>query len=263
MKLFGIELFGKKRTDEASASHAPVAQNDPPLPDSGAGWYIATDTERRLKQVVFDLPNSKAVPSEFGSLMLPGKYRSLLSSSWVCGLFRMHGKSAPCLLIRADDDIDEFKTNPTRIAFSFFKTQSGGVLGVYIYVDSQALRAKRSQAHVFIEMSNGLDVPEYVQLVKDAIKSDSITVVLAGGGGSMTSVMNASGESQSFSPPQCRYDINLCLELSCREVMWRELKELLALNASLAPEQRSYTQSMDEVRKLMSATQNPLLQQPT
>ena len=263
MKLFGKEFFGKKEVAEASPSNTPSPQSASPKSESGAGWYTATDTDRRLKQVVIDLPNSKAIPSEFGILMLPAKRLSLLSSSWVSGFSRMEGKPAPYLLIRADDDIDEFKTNPTKIAFSFFKMRSGGIFAIYVYVDSQALRTKRSQRHVYIDAGNGLDVPEYVQLVQDAFTSDLLTVVLAGGSGSTAEIVNASGQSQDFKLPRCHYDIHLSLERSCREVLRRELQELISFHASLPSGQRSYKQSMNEVWQLMPETESPVLQRRT
>ncbi len=257
---FLARIFGNSKATgkpEASASALP-----PESPSSAAqsSWYVATSQKLPLTQVVIELPTGAEKPSRFATLLLGDKYMDLVTGTWITGLFRMETDPGPFLLVRADGHLDEVVAAPLKVGFSFYRAPSGGIVGLYIYIDSESLRVSGGRPHAFMEFGYGLDQEDTVGRIRDAFRRDTLDVIFADGSNSTTVFLDPSTRRrQTVATPCCRYDISYSIDQKCREALLRELDALLQYHRSLPAGRKNFQTSMNEMWAALPMTENPIL----
>ena len=181
----------------------------------------------------------------------------MVTSTWVVGFFRIDDDPSPKLLIRVHDRLESALESRCKLAFTFFKTPYGGILGIYVYFDSEQLRSRLSQSHVFIEIFHGLDVQDFIQLVRSGFQQSTLTCILADN--SDTVQISANGES--YAAPQCRLDIPLQVDPLCTNKLCQEFDNLLEYHSKNAGSE-AYQQSINYLWQVMPEGENPILPDP-
>jgi hypothetical protein len=105
-------------------------------------WYASEDGRKSVRQAVVEMNKPSPVESKFGKLMLGENYRTLMTSFWAVGLFRLERDPGPHLLLRADGHTTRFRAQPFRVAFCFYRMKAGGLFA--LFVDFPKLRIPTS-----------------------------------------------------------------------------------------------------------------------
>jgi hypothetical protein len=165
----------------SNASHVIHQEQETPkkIIAPGTKWYFAEDLGKHLRQVVIEIPAGGDTKSQFGHLMLGEKYHNLVTVPRATGFFSLESDPGPFLLVRTDSYVVPVRSAPKKIGFSFFKMNSSGILGIYIYIDSDQMRKISAKEHPYLEIGYGLDMEDGVKRIKDAFSKDSITMILA------------------------------------------------------------------------------------
>ena len=224
-------------------------------------WYFAEDNNKDLRQVVLCIPQGLQKESRFGTLMLSAKYRNLIESEHGTGFFRMDSDAGPFLLTRLDGYTDKLVEGSIKIAFSFFRTEYGGLVGIYIGMESRSLCEAFDKPYPFLEMINGLDERDTtVKLYDDAFSKETLVVSIADRSMSTTSFYDEnSGSFSEANSPQCVYDIDIDLPQECREVLQKELADVLSYHDNMSGYSRDFQQSVQCVYGVMPMGENPIL----
>jgi|GEM_PF-6153847 len=268
----GKQIKKKKSVEKNIIKNIDLTDNGPDKSNRkavtfGSNWYLSEDNGKHLRQVVIEVPptlDSENTKSQFGILMLAAKYQSLITGTWTTGLFRLDTNSGPYLMIRTDGLVEVTKNAPKKIGFSFFRMNSSGIIGIYVYIDSDHLREKGSIKHPYIEIGCGLDEQDGVQRFRDAFKNETLTLVLAGESNSTHSSYNEStGKLENYVTPQCEHDIQLILDVNCRKTLSKELEDLCKYHRSIPSGRRDFNTGLNEMWAVMPEQDNPILQRPS
>jgi hypothetical protein len=228
-----------KKTTEPAA--------EPPKP-----WYLATDSRKKLRQVVFEVNENNWVESRFATLVLPAKYGQLIMNNWITGLFRMVTASGPFLLIRTDGFVSQFKRGSFRIGFSFFQMSSGGIFAIYVEPKNRI----PGTPHPFIEIVYGMDVEDNRRRIADTFEKDTLEIVLADKSDIETSFMDT---GERFYNPRAMFDLEVPLPPALRENLQREWNGLLGYHATMPSHARDYNKAANEMWNLMPLEESPIL----
>ncbi len=184
-------------------------------------WTDTNFTSKSMRQIVIEVKSPIWKTSRFKHLALPyDKYHTILQNPVSTGFVKMASEQTPILLIRANDLSGALKTTWLKVAFSFFTTEKGGVLVVFIEPQGDRIVIGLNYSH--IEMVYGLDNDETVNRIREGWKNGYLDLVLADKSDSMTHI-NVANKS-SMSSPEAKWDCRLLLEPEC----------VVALNAALS-----------------------------
>jgi hypothetical protein len=223
-------------------------------------WYLAKDDRRHVRQVVIETDESAAQASRFGDLMMSGQYKMLCSLSWTTGYFRLDDDPGPYLLARADGQTEHLRSGPFRVAFTFYREPAGGLFGLFVGADSEALRKASPTANPVIESLSGLDVQEVVDRIRDALAKETVHVCFAEAAqGLSMDAIGADGKFHKMSPPGCRFDRIISVPEDCRKALSAEFQGLLAHHRSLAVGARNFQRSAAQLDAEFPQSENPVL----
>ncbi|VGO12018.1 Phosphocholine transferase AnkX [Pontiella desulfatans] len=228
---------------------------------SDNSWYFAEDIATNRRQVVIPIPKCSIGDTKFGTLLFSDKFRYLTQAVHGTGFFRLDSDPNPCLMIRLDGFVNELIDAEIRIGFSFYRTATGGVFGIYVSMMSDSLKRALENECPFLEMLHGLDeVDTTVKLIQDAISQKEMTITLADESSSTSSWYDpATGESCEAVAPMGCYDINLQLSEECRSKLMGEMESLLEYHNSLPAYERDYYSSAQLIYDCMPMGTNPIL----
>ena len=218
-----------------------------------------------MSQVVVNIPPGSGQESQFGTLMLSLQKYPISMQTWSTTFFRLDGQPGPFLLVRADNIASELKTRPLAVALSFFKFNSGGLFVIFIRVQDDSLlprlKARLPDLQmVAIEGAMGLDDPDQVKRISDALQSDQLHIVVAGNSSStMESFDPSSGRSVQSSAPQAEFDIKVVIPGDVRETLQEELRALLTHHGSIPSPRRNWNTIQQDYDNAMPLSAEPIL----
>lgn len=245
--------------------NSTTAKTDQPGTLRAAHWYCAVDPTKHMSQVVVNIPPRIGQASAFGTLMLSLQKYPIIMQTWCTTFFRLDGQPGPFLLVRADSIARELKTRPLAVAFSFFKFNSGGIFVIFVRVQDDSivrrLKAKLPELQVAaIEGAMGLDDPNQVKRISDALQRDQLHIVVASNSAStMESFDPASGRSVKSTAPQAEFDIKLVIPDDIRKALQSEWQDLLAHHASIPLHRRKWNTIQQDYGDAMPLTAEPIL----
>lgn len=109
-----------------------------------AKWYIVENQARHVQQVVLWLPPEAEVPSRVTGSLIHGA--GLMMQQWAGVTLFMDGETpelkGPFVFSKANNVVNFIKGRPARVAFSFYHFRAGGLLQVFVSVDSPEVKAK-------------------------------------------------------------------------------------------------------------------------
>jgi hypothetical protein len=252
---FWKRLFGGARlpskADRSDKRAVPAPQTN---------WYSASDTRRKTRQVVIELPTGGAVGPKFGSLFLAAQYENLLAKSWSAGYFRTDADKGPFLLVRADGHVDKLRECGLRLAFSFYRGRAGGLFGLFVVANSPDLdRVSPSKRAVF-ECIYGLDIQHTVDLIQDGLSRDSAYLCFADAATNMMiHQIDESGKRRSLTAPACRFDRVYPVPAECQRALAQEFRELLGYHRAVAPTKRDFPACLEEFSADFPPSSDPVL----
>lgn len=221
-------------------------------------WYQTQDDQRRVRQIVAELPSGGSRDSEFANLGLAAKYQMLMTQKWVAGYFRTDTKKGPYLLVRADGHVQGLRDCPLRIAFTFYREPSAGLFGIFVAADSTPeLQRASPTGHAVFECIYGLDDSDTVERIREGLSRDVVHLCFADKSSMMSmEQMDANGNVIEMSPPCCRFDRVVQVSEDCRQALAQQFKELLHYHRST---RRDYQRAVQEVSGHFPAREHPVL----
>ncbi len=248
-----INLPSNEETQSLLSKALPIA--------SGTNWYFVENQDKNLKQLVLTMPPGNTIEAETSMLMLAEQYHHLIVNASSTGLYRTDTKPDPILMIRTDGYIEEVKEATLRIGFSFFRTATSGIVGIYVSLDSNILRNKLCKQNPYLEIGYGLDEPKGIERLKDAFMSDSLDITLAEKGNVSYNIYNQStGGFDSYQGPQCKYNIHIDWDTKCKEILYVEFENILKYHNSIPADKRDFQAALNHVWELMPLEDDPILQ---
>jgi hypothetical protein len=211
-------------------------------------WYFAQDAAKHIRQVVIKLPSGACQPSKFGTLFLPVDYFPELSlQTWCAGFFETLGDDGRFLMVRADGKTERFRGASLSIAFSFCRFRAGGVVGIFVAIDSPASSRLSLEGSV-VESATALDtdISGVVDRLRQLLSRDVIHICFAGAGADQTTYVEPSGRSFEVRQPHCEFDRVFPVEQSVRDTLMKEFAELETYHRSISSRQRNARRSLDQ-----------------
>ena len=202
--------------DPVSPTSPSIVAQPPSQP--GLHWYVASDVKKNVRQVVLEIPPSTLTKSRFATLILGAKYSSLLGSDWTTGFFRLDGDPGPFLLVRARNEHRTMESHATRLAFSFYRMRSAGI--VAMFWDCPDALGKWPYGHV--EGASTTDQPLGLDIIRDGMQKSHLEITFA-----IHSLRtSADYGGQPVSIPEAISDVSIELPNAFRMQVLRELDDL-------------------------------------
>ena len=222
-------------------------------------WYVGEDQQRSVREVVVEMTRPHRVDSRFGVLTLGEQYRSLMSSLWAVGLFRLERDPGPYLLLRADGYTTRLKNQPFRVAFGFYRMEAGGLFA--LFVDFPEVEMPKTPympyaPYVLFETIRGIDLDDERERIHGAMNQPRLRMCFAEGEGPGEDL--GSGLVWSFAI-DALYDVLIDLDPACREALNREWDSLLTYHRSLSSGRRDFAASVRQMQSENPLTHNPIL----
>ncbi|MBU0511871.1 MAG: hypothetical protein KJ638_09260 [Chloroflexi bacterium] len=111
---------------------------------SVAKWYIVENEAKNLRQVVLCLPSEAEVASRVTGSLIHGA--GLMMQQWAGVTLFMDGETpeekGPFVFSKANNVVEFIKGRPAKVAFSFYHFRAGGVLQIFVCVDSPEVKAR-------------------------------------------------------------------------------------------------------------------------
>jgi hypothetical protein len=223
-------------------------------------WYFAQDVAKHIRQVVVKLPSGPVLPSKFGSLFLPVDfYPDLTLQTWCAGFFATEDEG-PFLMVRADESFENFREPSLSIAFTFCRFEAGGVIAVFVGIDSP-MSSNTSPAGRVVESVTALDtdIDGAVDRIKKALNRDKIHMCVAGAGSGRSTIVDPNGRSIQMKPPGCKFDRIFPVEQAFRDALMKEFAELQKYHSSLSSTRRNARRCLDQFCTVFSKDVYPIL----
>jgi len=219
-------------------------------------WFAAEDQHNNVREVVVEVTQPRPIESRFGKLMLGENYRTLMTSFWAIGLFRLERDPGPHLLLRADGHTTRFRNQPFRVSFCFYRMKAGGLFA--LFVDFPKLRIPTSPyaPYVLFETIRGIDLDDERQRIHDAIERPQLRMCFAEGEGPGEGLGSGMWSSDAI---DALYDVPIDLDPQCREALAREWASLLEYHDTLSGGRRDFAASVRQMQSENPMTHNPII----
>ena len=219
-------------------------------------WYAADDRRRSVREIVVEVTEPRPVDSKFGKLMLGEKYRTLMTSFWAVGLFRLESDPGPHLLVRADGHTTRFRNQPFRVAFCFYRMKAGGLFALFVDFPELRIPTSPSAPYVLFETIRGIDLDDERLRIRDAINRPRLRICFAEGEGPGEGLGSGMWASDAV---DALYDVPIDLDHECRDVLNREWESLLEYHDTLSGGRRDFDASVRQMQSENPPTHNPII----
>lgn len=134
--------------EELGLVSGPLQKDEQPVNKIPASWYLATNAEKHLRQIVISLPAHTSVPPRVSNLVGGG---SFMVEQWALTVLPIIDKGGPFVFAKATGVVEMLKQQPVTIAFSFYRYIMGGFLNILVYADSPTIRAKAGSYYIAVD----------------------------------------------------------------------------------------------------------------
>ncbi|MBI4527026.1 MAG: HEAT repeat domain-containing protein [Deltaproteobacteria bacterium] len=208
-----------------------------------ADWYFAESRAKHCRQVVVTLPPQLEVPPRVENLIGGGGF---MAANWAVTVLFMPGDApeskGPFVFAKASGVIEMLRHRPVTVAFAFYRMKRGGVIQIFVQVDSADIRAQAGYPFL-AEHARWLEEDEDCRVIGALIERDKLEVCLV-----------APGEKGP-----CTGYLGLAADLpqECREVLKREWNELLAYHKNVT--ERDFQGALDQYNRENPLEDSPIL----
>lgn len=220
-------------------------------PSKGAKcWTDTFFATKSLRQIVIEVKSPMWKTSRFKHLALPAKYHTILQNPTSTGFVKMATEPTPILMMRADEFSDDLKSAILDIAFSFFETEKGGILAVFVVPKPESLVG---EANGHLEIVYGLDNDETVNRIRAGWKSGFLELVIADKSDKIQYANSAN------TAPEAKWDFRLPLEPECVLALDEAFNQLLEYHKKTSASKRDYQGATQIVWDLIPIGTSPIV----
>lgn len=209
-------------------------------------WYFAESQAKHVRQVVVTLPPQAEVAPRVENLVGGGAF---MMANWAATVLFMPGDSheskGPFVFAKGSGLVEMLKGRPVTVAFAFYRLRMGGVVQVFVSVDSPEVRAKAGYPFL-AEHAGWLDEDDDRRVVDALIDRNGLEVCFV-----------APGQN---GPCTGYFGLSVELPAECREALKNEWDGLLAYHKDVPT--RDFRGSLDQYNRENPMEDTPILEQP-
>lgn len=212
-------------------------------------WYFAESQEKHVRQVVVTLPPRAEVPPRVENLVGGGAF---MMANWATTVLFMgplrddsQESKGPFVFAKGSGVVEMLKRRPVTVAFAFYRLRMGGVVQVFVSVDSPEIRAKAG--HPFLaEHAGWLDEDDDRGVIAALIDRNRLEVCFVAPG--------------QYGPCTGYFGLSVELPSECREVLKEEWRDLLTYHEGVPT--RDFQGSLDQYNRENPIEDTPILEIP-
>jgi len=213
-------------------------------------WYRATSDAKHVRQIVIHLPREAQVKSCVeGCLASPIIRWS--DQNWAAMTLFTPGdtpeRKGSVIFVKANGVVELLKDCPTRVAFSFYQFKSGGLLQIFVHVQSSAVEA-RSHSPFIVENGHWPDADDTKKLIPALIGREDLEVCFVADG--------------PIGPCQGYFGLRVPLPAACTEALKEEWESLNDYNNRIPVSMRNFGEAIKQFEAENPMEENPILDEP-
>jgi hypothetical protein len=212
---------------------------------SGPSWYIAQDSRKHARQIVLEIPAGCGVAPQVANLLPPGESFMFTRQPWAAIILHMPPPDdGPFIFIRAEGVTEQFKGRPIRVAYSFYRMNTGGLFTAFVHVDSPSIE-KRSGNPAIFENHQNISQADTCERIQKLIARGKIDVCFT-----------ASGKN---GPCTGYFGVSALISLECQDALHKEWKQLIEYHNSVQATHRNFQQAVGQYEQENPIQENPVL----
>jgi len=209
-----------------------------------AEWYQAQDDTKHVRQVVLRLPPKAEVPSRVKGTLI---YRAqLLKQNWAGATLFMRGEEdrGPFIFSKANDVVELLKGCEAQVAFAFYRFKHGGVLQIFVTVES--LEVKARMGYPFItENAHWPDNEDTKEIIPALFARKDLEVCFLADEAGVPCIGN--------------FGLRIAIPKDCREILMREWQSLQEYHLEISQEEVDRQLAMGQFERENPMEENPVL----
>lgn len=210
-----------------------------------AEWYLVDDDAKHVRQVVVKLsPEAEVAPRVNSLLHSP----QLLVQNWAGVTLFMGGEEGkdegPFVFSKANGVVDLLKGCGARVAFSFYRFRNGGVLQIFVTVESLEVETRAGSPFI-TENSHWPDNEDTKEIVPALFARDVLEVCFVA--------------DEPGAPCQGQFGLRVVLPNDCRETLMEEWRTLQEYHSGVAHQERDRRLAMAQFERENPLEENSVL----
>jgi hypothetical protein len=253
-------VYDRGKVVNVEATPNPASQRTPKPPEGGQSvaatgtetdWYIATSDAKHTRQIVINLPADARVLSRVeGSFV--GPMSRAARQNWAAMTLFMSGdtpdRRGPFIFAKANGVVELLRDCPAKVSFSFCRFAAGGLLQIFLHVDSRAVE-QRARSPYLVENGHWPEADDTRQVIPPLISREHLEVCFVADG--------------PIGPCQGYFGLRVPLSEGVRSALTDEWKNLNDYHSSLPSSRRSHPEAMNQFERENPMEANPILARPT
>jgi len=208
-------------------------------------WYLVDSEEKHVRQIVIRMDPRTEIAPQVDNLLPSVELFEFMQTSWAAITVPLSDdRSRPLIFIKAEGVIDQLRNCLVRVAFSFYKMQTGGLFCIFVHVNSPTVEAKTGNPCVF-ENPHNLNSSEERDLCTALMTTPHLDVCFT-----------AAGEN---GPCTGYFGLRVSIPQDCREALQREWESLLRYHKSIPSTRRSFQGAIVQFEQENPLEDNPVL----
>jgi hypothetical protein len=211
-----------------------------------AQWYLVQDDTKHMRQVVLLLPPEAEVPPRVKGSLIHGV--QLMTQSWAgLTLFMGEGEGkdkGPFVFSKANDVVELLKGCEARVAFTFYRFRHGGVLQIFVTVESPEVEA-RSRYPFITENAHWPDNEDTKEIIPALFAREHLEVCFVADG--------------PAGPCLGHFGLRVAVPKDCREILTKEWQLLQEYHSGIPQGERDRRLAMTQFEHENPMEENPVL----
>lgn len=217
---------------------------------ASAKWYTVENESKHVRQVVVQLPADAQVPSRVkGSLI--HRPELMMQQQWAGITLFMEGDTpeerGPFIFSKANNVVDFIKGCPGKVAFASYKFRAGGLLQIFVCVDSPEVKA-RARYPFLTENAHWPENEDTKELIPALLDRKDLDVCF---------IADTSG-----APCQGQFGLRVAIPDDCRAALKGEWEELKKHHFAIPEGSRNRQAAIRQFERENPMEENPVLDQP-
>jgi len=207
-------------------------------------WYLAISEAKHVRQIVVHLPPEAQVPPQVTGHFISPMARAN-SQNWAAMTLFMHGGRGPFIFVKANNVVELLKGYPAKVAFSYYQFRAGGLLQIFVYVQSHTVE-QRGYWPFIVENGHWPDSDDSQELIRALIARKELEVCYLAD--------SPSGPLQGY------FGLRVPLPRELRAILNEEWETLNDYHASVPPSRRNLQDALRQFESENPIEQNPILE---
>jgi hypothetical protein len=212
-----------------------------------AKWYKVTNGAKHVCQIVICLPPEALVPPRVTGSLIHGV--GLMAQQWAGVTLFMSGETpeekGPFVFSKANNVIEAIKGHPAKVAFSFYHFRSGGLLQIFVYVDSPVVKARAGYPFI-TENGHWPDNADTIAIIPALLDRKELDVCFVA--------------DTPSAPCQGQFGLRVTIPDGCRRALKGRWKALIKHHFGIPGSRRELQDAMREFESENPMEDNPVLE---